>query len=604
MLTSLLNSRAKNLAKKKQTSAKSPTQASSPLPEEDLPIASILDPILMQDWAQFNLNPSLLHGLQDLKFTTPTQIQAKTIPVVMSGHDVVGAAQTGSGKTLAFGLPILHDIMQRTTIAGCGALIIVPTRELAIQVSDHLKKVSKHGRVKIVSIVGGLSHEKQRRQLGANPDVIVATPGRLWDLCGEDAEVVDMIKRVRYLVLDEADRMLEAGHFRDLENILGVLQGDDEDEEGVKRSTMLFSATLIPDARKLIDNGRKKKEKKKKKKVVGGVNIVSENGETMTTIADLVCRIRFSDPNPVYINLVTSDTLTAKGIFESRIDCLVKDKDMYLYYILIRYPGKTLVFVNSIDSIRRIVPLLELLGLNVWGIHADMQQRQRLKNLDRFTACVNGILVSSDVSARGLDVPMVSHVVHYQLPRTADLYVHRSGRTARGNEEGVVVSLCGPGEVKVLRRICHALERAEEMPEFPVDFSLIGELKERIAIAKAIDEHDHKLQKMCHELSWLKKTAEDAELSFDEDIEDEELSGSSNLKVREKIKSLKYQLKTKLAQPLIPVGVSRKYITSGQGSSNVSLPEIMMKSKDNSLPATLGSRAIEDLKERVLRKIH
>lgn len=180
--------------------------------------------------------------------------------------------------------------------------------------------------------------------------------------------------------------------------------------------------------------------------------------------ADLVARLNFKDPNPSYINLVTSENLTAKGIFESKIDCLEKDKDVYLYYILMRYSGKSLVFVNSIDCIRRLVPLLELLELPVWGIHAEMQQRQRLKNLERFSSSENGVLISSDVSARGLDIPLVSHVIHYQIPRSADLYVHRSGRTARGRDEGVVVSLVGPKEIKLYRRLCHALEKGMFFP--------------------------------------------------------------------------------------------------------------------------------------------
>jgi ATP-dependent RNA helicase DDX24/MAK5 len=175
------------------------------------------------------------------------------------------------------------------------------------------------------------------------------------------------------------------------------------------------------------------------------------------------------------------------------------------------------VFVNSIDSIRRIVPLFELLGVKVWGIHAEMQQRQRLKNLSRFSEEKHCVLISSDVSARGLDIPHVDHVVHYQIPRTADLYVHRSGRTARGGAEGVVVSLCGPGEVKAYRRICHGLQKGGDMEEFPVDYSLLKGIEERLKIAKEIDTAEHKLQKKTHDMSWLRKTAEDADMSFDEE---------------------------------------------------------------------------------------
>jgi ATP-dependent RNA helicase DDX24/MAK5 len=175
------------------------------------------------------------------------------------------------------------------------------------------------------------------------------------------------------------------------------------------------------------------------------------------------------------------------------------------------------VFVNSIDSIRRIVPLFELLGVKVWGIHAEMQQRQRLKNLARFSEEKHCVLISSDVSARGLDIPEVDHVVHYQIPRTADLYVHRSGRTARGGKEGVVVSLCGPAEIKAYRRICHGLQKGGDLPDFPVDYSVLNGIAERLKIAKEIDTSQHKLEKKTHDMSWLRKMATDGDMSLDEE---------------------------------------------------------------------------------------
>lgn len=216
------------------------------------------------------------------------------------------------------------------------------------------------------------------------------------------------------------------------------------------------------------------------------------------------------------MNLVPTTSLTASGIHESKICCLDTEKDQHLYYILLRYPARTLIFVNSIDSIRRIVPLLQNLGLKVWGIHADMQQRQRFKNLARFASEPHGILVSSDVSARGLDIPDVDHVIHYQIPRTADLYVHRSGRTARAGSQGVVVSLCGPSEVKAYRRVFHALGKSAEFPDFPIDYGVMPGVIARLKIAKEIDGLEHALQKTTHEHAWLKKAAEEAELSFDE----------------------------------------------------------------------------------------
>ena len=331
------------------------------------------------------------------------------------------------------------------------------------------------------------------------------------------------LSAIRYLVLDEADRMLEPGHFKDLDSLLEslspvVVLDDEVRKKATKkknakhvRRTFLFSATLLPE-KALKDDG---KFRKTPKKIVNKSNIRGSEGNVIPTISDLVQKLDFSDNNPVYINLV-EQKITANGIMESKIECLAKDKDAYLYYILSRYVGRTIVFVNSIDSIRRIVPLLTLLKVKCWGIHAEMQQRQRLKNLENFSKCVDGILISSDVSARGLDINSIDHVIHYHLPRTADLFVHRSGRTGRGSKEGVVVALIAPPEVKVLRRILHGLDRSDDMAVFPVDHDVMSQIKERVALANAVDEQEHKLSKLSHEKSWLKTTAMDMDLIVDE----------------------------------------------------------------------------------------
>ncbi|KAJ3027192.1 ATP-dependent RNA helicase, partial [Rhizophlyctis rosea] len=358
-------------------------------------------------------------------FTTPTEIQSKSLPVTLAGdHDLIGAAETGSGKTFAFGLPILQHLAARAPQKGkedlgCTGLILAPTRELAIQVTDHLNRVAKFMRVKIVSIVGGMSEQKQKRLLSSRPDVVVATPGRLWELAREDQDVISRLRKISFLAIDEADRMLESGHFKDLDHILDAISlrrrdTDESSKKVSKRRTFIFSATLIQD-------GRLKMRLNKPMKFKGGA----------PTFDDLLKRLEFQDPKPVYID-VTSTSVMATSLVETQIECLHTDKDAFLYYILTRYPGRTLVFVNSIDAIRRLVPVLGLVGVKAYGLHAEMQQRMRLKNLDRFRDSPDAVLIASDVAARGLDIPNVEHVVHYQLPRTAELYVHRSGRTARG----------------------------------------------------------------------------------------------------------------------------------------------------------------------------
>ncbi|TPX32316.1 hypothetical protein SeMB42_g07626 [Synchytrium endobioticum] len=583
----------------------------------------------MAAWGAVLLATPLLRGLQDLKFDTPTEIQGKVLPIALnSDRDVIGAAETGSGKTLAFGLPILQSIItttpsiihKRDTNATLTALILTPTRELALQVAKHLKTVSHHTCINTVALVGGMSTFKQQRMLKSKPHILVATPGRLWELSATDESILNRLRHVKFLVLDEADRMLEAGHFRDLEHILRALsstrkvrndpefietlqQYDDSisvntsDTKGTPRRTFVFSATLIADAR------LKRKLKRSNK-----VTAVSEG----PSMEKLLARLEFRDPQPEYVNVVK--TLVAGKIFEARIDCLFTEKDAYLYYLLIRYPGRTLVFVNSIDAIRRLVPIFTLLNVpNVLAFHSAMQQRQRLKNLDRFITNPKSVLIASDVAARGLDIPNVEHVVHYQLPRTAELYIHRSGRTARGNtKDGISVVLCSPDEVGVYRRICRLLGK-DNMGLFPVDRTLMRDIDRRLALVKHINDEEHRLDKSEHEKKWLQKAADEAGI----DINDGNLSPDSDDEVRPqhgttmskkqrtiargRLRNLRHELQHMLSQPILPMGVSGRYLTSGIVDG---LPEVLMKTEgtDTLMPTFLPSRAVEDAKRGRTKK--
>jgi superfamily II DNA/RNA helicase len=395
----------------------------------------------MSAWTVYPLHKDIIKGLEALKFDSPTDIQRKVLSIALKEkRDIVGAAQTGSGKTLAFGLPMLNSYCQFKE-EGCLGLVIVPTRELAMQVTEHLKSVSKFTQCKTVSIVGGLSHDKQKRLLNLKPQIIVATPGRFWELISEEDEYLNYVKKAKYLVLDEADKMLESGRFKELEQIMKLLRPSGM-SDSTKR-TFLFSATLLDNTMSLKTLLTLKKPKSKKS----------------LSMQDLLQKMNFQDADPAYVNLTAqSNTIMAQTLTEKKIDCLNDEKIHYLYSLLYTHPGRTVVFVNSIDGIRRLVPILSLLRLPVYGLHAEMQQRQRLKNLDRFRSNQKAILIASDVAARGLDIPNVDHVIHYQLPRTADLYVHRSGRTARANKEGLSIMLCSAEEVKVYRKICQILK--------------------------------------------------------------------------------------------------------------------------------------------------
>ncbi|KAJ3191397.1 hypothetical protein HK101_007809, partial [Irineochytrium annulatum] len=489
----------------------------------------------MEAWSPFRLSKSILLALKELGYTTPTAIQSSSLRAALittrkgngksSGRDMIGAASTGSGKTLAFGLPILQDIAlsggknkaegcKNVRMKPCVALVLTPTRELALQITEHLKAVAKNMKATIVPLVGGISLDKQRRLISYSPDIVVATPGRLWEILGENNAFRYSLKCCRYLVLDEADRLLESGHFKDLENILNVInlekseQEEDGPEEPVadmdfkppeKRQTFIFSATLLPTSEHLMTKKLHKAQKGPPRTLLG-----------------LLQRIPFSDPEPVRLNL-TTDNVVATGITETRMDCLKEDKDATLYYLLKSCEGRSVVFLNSIDAVRRLVSVLKVLQLNAIPLHAEIQQRQRMKNVERFRGAADGILLASDVAARGLDFTGVKMVVHFQVPRSADIYVHRSGRTARGVSTGISVLLCAPEEVTLYRRICHSLGKAGGLPEYAVDPSVLHGVKKRVALAKKIEAEEHKAEKRVHEREWFEKAAEEAGVLVDED---------------------------------------------------------------------------------------
>ncbi|CAG8730074.1 12946_t:CDS:10, partial [Funneliformis caledonium] len=458
---------------------------------------AIEEEIDISAWNQFNLSPTIMNGLKALQFDKPTPIQEKSLPFSMSGRDVVGAAETGSGKTLAFGIPILEYIINRNIKESknqLAALILTPTRELAMQVRDHLLTISKTSLIKIMVIVGGMSVQKQQRLLSKHPNIIVATPGRLWELFSENDAYLDSLRRIKFLVLDEADRMLETNHFEELNHILTVLsrtrintnewaEGDMKKTEDCindlpPRQTFVFSATLDS---KLKEDLKRKKSYKRKKDSVG-------------TMTELMHRLEFSDPDPAFLD-ITPEEAVAEKLQESKIDCLTKEKDLHTYYFITRYPGRTLIFVNSITAIRRLIPIMKLLNIEVFGLHAQMQQRQRLKNLDRFKQNPKAVMIASDVAARGLDIPLVEHVIHYQLPRSSDIYVHRSGRTARARKEGISLMLCSPEELSLYRKLCLKLNKADGLTNFPVDRGILNSMKKRIDFARQIDQEEHKMQK-------------------------------------------------------------------------------------------------------------
>lgn len=382
-------------------------------------------------------------------------------------------------------------------------------------------------RVSVASVVGGLSALKQKRLLQRGCDVLVATPGRLWDMIQDDESLATQIKRSRYFVVDEADRMIENGHFAELESIANLVERQDPasvaaaskvEEDSVfaraerkidsvqprdNMQTFIFSATLSKD---LQSNLKRRKSGPARKKAAQS-----------TTLDDLFDRLDFRDLEPEVINLSPEGGLV-RTIRESIVECLTSDKDLYLYYFLLRYPGRSLVFVGSIDGIRRLVPLFEILKMPVFPLHSQLQQKQRLKNLDRFASSKSGVLIATDVAARGLDIPAVEHVVHFQLPRTADAYIHRSGRTARAKADGFSLQMCSPEERRQQVALMRSLDRPADLPELQVEPGFLPKLKERLRIAKEIENARHKVKKKRHDDGWLKEAAEAMDIDLDPDL--------------------------------------------------------------------------------------
>ncbi|XP_054720063.1 ATP-dependent RNA helicase DDX24-like isoform X1 [Uloborus diversus] len=498
------------------------------------------DSVDMSAWS-FLIPEPITHALKDLKFTKPTPIQELAIPFGLSHKDILGAAETGSGKTLAFGIPIISHILgskEKYKNSGgervqnpLSCLVLTPTRELAIQVKKHLQAICKFCDVTVAAVVGGMAPEKQKRLLKKHPDIVVATPGRLWELIEEGEDHVKNVASVKYLVIDEADRMLEKGHFAELMQILGLINGN---ASNTRRQTFVFSATLtlVHDIPERVAMKKNKGKMHQKKKIDSFIKVIGmkENHKVID---------------------VTKKTGVAETLTESQIMCSIEEKDLYLYYFLITYPGRTLVFCNSIDCVRRLRNVLEGLNCKPLPLHASMHQRQRLKNLDKFSSSKNSVLLATDVAARGLDIKGIEHVIHFQVPRTAETYVHRSGRTARAQNEGLSLMLIDPQESTHYRRICKTLNKDKSLPTFPIDNNKLRILKERVNLARKIDKMEHRVKRLTAQNRWFINAAKE----MDVDIDDENLlndlgSEQEHAAKNREINSLKKRLKSMLSQPV------------------------------------------------------
>jgi ATP-dependent RNA helicase RhlE len=354
----------------------------------------------------YRIEPEIKRNLAAMGLRRPTDIQFKSIPPILNGEDVLAIAQTGTGKTAAFAIPIvhmLHEQKRSRRTEGIQCVVMEPTRELALQITEVFDSIGKHTRVKTLCVFGGVEQDPQIARLEKGIDILVATPGRMFDLVSQGHI---HLNRVQMLVLDEADHMLDLGFIKDIQDLIRFLPR--------KRQTLFFSATINDKIKKLA------------------YSLVK---------------------NPIRIQIAPDDPV-ARNIAHSVAFIEMDDKRFFLARLIEENPDhKILVFVRTKVRAERVSKALERAGIQSITIHGDKDQHDRLDVMKQFREGTVKILIATDVSARGIDIPDVDQVVNYDLPEVAENYVHRVGRTGRADKKGLAVSFCSPEEKPILDEI-------------------------------------------------------------------------------------------------------------------------------------------------------
>lgn len=356
---------------------------------------------------KYPLAPELQQNLINNGYFRTTDIQFKAIPAIMNGEDVLAIAQTGSGKTAAFAIPIINHIHNTKTNRSSNwitCLVMVPTRELAKQIGEVFAKLSKHTRASSYAIYGGVEQDPQINQLSGGIDILIATPGRMFDLISQ--QKLD-IRDVSILVLDEADHMLDLGFIDDIDSIKRKLPR--------RHQTLFFSATINPKIKKLA----------------------------YSQISSNALRIQVSPENMVSKNVTHS--VVKVGMDEKR--------HLLVNFIQGNPQAKCMIFVRTQVRAERVVAHLAKNGIEAIHMHGGMEQGEREANLEKFRTQPSGWLIATDLTARGIDLPTLSHVINYDLPDEPENYVHRVGRTGRGFAKGDAIAFCSPEERKKLEAI-------------------------------------------------------------------------------------------------------------------------------------------------------
>lgn len=361
-------------------------------------------PLTTISFSQLSLDSKLLKAIEETGYTQATPIQKETIPVIIEGHDVIGNAQTGTGKTAAFAIPILQKLLTNgSNTRAIQALIIVPTRELALQVDKTFKDLSTHIALNSAALFGGVPLPPQIRAVRQNPAIIVATPGRLLDLINQK---VVSLSNINTLVLDEADQMLDMGFIHDLKKIMTHIPKN--------RQTLLFSATMPPAIESFANSLLNK---------------------------------------PAKIQMVPPAS-TADTIMQEVIYVLKDDKKELLHNLLEENKAiQTLVFSRTKHGANNLVKLLDKKGIKSVAIHGNKSQGARTKALAQFKDKTVKVLIATDIAARGIDIEQLPLVINFDVPNIPETYVHRIGRTGRAGSQGLAITLCTPEEKKDLGNI-------------------------------------------------------------------------------------------------------------------------------------------------------
>ncbi len=361
---------------------------------------------LLTNFTELGLAAPILEALKREEYSTPTPIQAKSIPAVIAGSDLLGIAQTGTGKTAAFALPILHRLQEKPQPAirkGCRALVLSPTRELAAQIAQSFKTYGRDLGFSVAVVVGGAPPRKQIRDLAKGVDILIATPGRLLDHIGENHI---SLKGTEVLVLDEADQMLDLGFLKPIQRIVSGIP--------TRRQTLFFSATM-PDQ-------------------IAGLARAFLRDPLRVTVAPVATTAERVDQRVIYIEHSRKRAVLTELCADPKLQ-------------------RALVFTRTKRGADRVAKHLDKAGFKVAAIHGNKSQGQREKALGAFRNGKVRILVATDIAARGIDIDAVSHVINYELPEVPDAYVHRIGRTGRAGASGIAISLCDTSEHHLLKAI-------------------------------------------------------------------------------------------------------------------------------------------------------